>query len=30
MQRHLTSIYAKCGVSGRLELVTAFFGQTPP
>ncbi len=30
MQRHLTSIYAKCRVSGRLELVTAFFGQTSP
>ena len=30
MQRHLTSIYGKCRVSGRLELVTAFFGQTPP
>lgn len=30
MQRHLTSIYAKCRVSGRLELVTAFFGRTPP
>ena len=29
MQRHLTSIYGKCRVSGRLELVTAFFGQTP-